>query len=87
MTASARRGAAASLPVDAGLVLVVTGVVLVVLLGGAALRPYDAPDLDPRPALLPVYLLRSLARLAVAYVLAVTLALASVILGMKLRYR
>ena len=58
---------------DAGLVLVVTGVVLVVLLGGAALRPYDAPDLDPRPALLPVYLLRSLARLAVAYVLAVTL--------------
>ncbi len=50
---------------------------LVALLGSAALRPYDSPELDPRPILLPVYLLRSLARLAVAYVIAVTLALAT----------
>ena len=72
-----RRAAGASLPVDAGLVLLVVAIVLVALLGGSALRPYDAPELDPRPVLLPVYLLRSLARLAVAYVLAVTLALAT----------
>src|SRR5512132_2449223 len=65
----------ASLPVDVGLVVLVVAVVLVVLLGSASLRPYDAPELDPRPILLPVYLLRSRARLAVAYALAVTLAL------------
>jgi len=61
--------------VDVGLLVLAVAVVLVVLLGSASLRPYDAPELDPRPILLPVYLLRSLARLAVAYVLAVTLAL------------
>jgi NitT/TauT family transport system permease protein len=61
--------------VDVGLVAVVIAVALVILLGSASLRPYDAPELDPRPILLPVYLLRSLARLGVAYVLAVTLAL------------
>ena len=60
---------------DVGLLVLVIGVVLVILLGSASLRPYDAPELDPRPILLPVYLLRSLARLTVAYVLAVTLAL------------
>lgn len=60
---------------DVGLLVLAVAVVLVVLLGSASLRPYDAPELDPRPILLPVYLLRSLARLAVAYVLAVTLAL------------
>jgi NitT/TauT family transport system permease protein len=57
--------------------VVATAIVLVALLGSAALRPYDSPELDPRPILLPVYLLRSLARLAVAYVIAVTLALAT----------
>src|SRR6185295_17832706 len=36
---------------------------------------YDLPELDPRPALLPLYLLHSLARLGVAYLLAVGLAL------------
>lgn len=60
---------------DVGLLALFAGLVLVVLIGSASLRPYDAPELDPRPILLPVYLLRSLARLAVAYVLAVTLAL------------
>ena len=60
---------------DVGLLAIAAGVVLVVLIGSASLRPYDAPELDPRPILLPVYLLRSLARLGVAYVLAVTLAL------------
>ena len=57
--------------------MVATAIVLVALLGSAALRPYDSPELDPRPILLPVYLLRSLARLTVAYVIAVTLALAT----------
>ena len=66
---------AASLPVDVGLLALAVAVVLVVLLGSASLRPYDAPELDPRPILLPVYQLRSLARLTVAYVFAVTLAL------------
>jgi NitT/TauT family transport system permease protein len=47
----------------------------VVILGSAHLGPYDSPELDPRPALLPIYLLRSLARLAVAYAFAVGLAL------------
>jgi NitT/TauT family transport system permease protein len=45
------------------------------LFGTAELRPYNAPALDPRPALLPVYLLLSLTRLAIAYVVALLLAL------------
>jgi NitT/TauT family transport system permease protein len=53
-----------------------TALVVVVLLGSAHLRSYDAPHLDPRPALLPVYLLLSLARLGTAYAVAVLLALA-----------
>jgi len=65
-----------SLPVDLGLVTGLAVVVLAFLVGGAYLRPYNAPELDPRPALLPVYLLLSLARLAVAYFVAVVLALA-----------
>src|SRR5688500_8881778 len=75
LTEKARARPAASLPVDVGLLALAVAVVLVVLLGSASLRPYDAPELDPRPILLPVYLLRSLARLAVAYALAVTLPL------------
>jgi NitT/TauT family transport system permease protein len=62
--------------VDLGLVTALAVVVLAILVGGAYLRPYNAPELDPRPALLPVYLLLSLARLAVAYFVAVVLALA-----------
>jgi len=58
-------------------VAVATGLVIVLLLGSSQLRPYDAPELDPRPALLPLYLLLSLARLLVAYVVAVLLALAT----------
>ena len=45
---------------DVGLLALVVGVVVIILLGSASLRPYDAPELDPRPILLPVYLLRSL---------------------------
>jgi NitT/TauT family transport system permease protein len=70
-----RRRASPSLPVDLG-VVGVTGLVAVTLLFGTAeLRPYNAPELDPRPALLPVYLLLSLTRLGVAYVVALLLAL------------
>src|SRR5262249_51802775 len=43
----------------------------------ALLRPFDAPELDPRLWLLPVYLLRSLARLLLAYAFAVLMALAT----------
>jgi NitT/TauT family transport system permease protein len=64
-----------SYPVDLGLLTVLALVVLAVLFGSTYLRPYDSPELDPRAALLPVYLLRSLARMTVAYALAVLLAL------------
>ncbi len=56
---------------------VAASLVIVVALGSAHLRPYDAPELDPSPWLLPIYLLRSLARLSVAYFFAVLLALAT----------
>ena len=59
---------------------------LVVLLGSAHLRPYDTPEIDPRPALLPIYLLRSLSRLAVAYGLAVLVALATGHLAARSRF-
>jgi NitT/TauT family transport system permease protein len=39
------------------------------------LQPYNSPQLDTRPILLPVYLVLSLVRLTVAYVVAVMLAL------------
>jgi NitT/TauT family transport system permease protein len=68
---------ASRLPVDLGILSVLGGVVVLLLLGQASFRPFDAPELDPRPALLPLYLLRSLARLTAAYVLAVPLALAT----------
>jgi len=64
-----------SYPVDLGLLTVLALVVLAVLFGSTYLRPYDSPELDPRAALLPVYLLRSLARMTVAYGVAVLLAL------------
>jgi NitT/TauT family transport system permease protein len=75
MAAPSRRPAA-SLPIDAGLLVFIGALVVIVVLGRSHLRPFDAPELDPRPILLPLYLVRSLARLAVAYVFAVTLALA-----------
>ena len=68
---------ARSFPVDLGLLTAVAVVVLAVVFGSTYLRPYDSPDLDPRAALLPVYLLRSLARMLVAYAVAVLLALAT----------
>jgi NitT/TauT family transport system permease protein len=72
--------------VDLGLVAAAGVVLLVVLLGSSHLRPYDTPEIDPRPALLPIYLLRSLARLAVAYALAVLLALATGHLAARSRF-
>jgi NitT/TauT family transport system permease protein len=72
--------------VDLGLVAAAAGLLLVVLLGSSHLRPYDTPEIDPRPALLPIYLLRSLARLAVAYGLAVLLALATGHLAARSRF-
>ncbi len=63
------------MPVDLGLVLIVALALAVALVGRAGLRPYDAPELDPRASLLPAYLLHSLARLSLAYAVAVALAL------------
>jgi len=65
----------ASYSVDFGLIFILGTVALTVLLGSSFLRPYDSPELDPRPALLPLYLFYSLVRLATAYLLAVGLAL------------
>jgi NitT/TauT family transport system permease protein len=66
----------ASLSIDAGLLVFIGALVIIVVLGRSHLRPFDAPELDPRPILLPLYLVRSLARLALAYFFAVTVALA-----------
>jgi NitT/TauT family transport system permease protein len=74
------------LPVDLGLVATAGVLLLAVLLGSSHLRPYDTPAIDPRPALLPIYLLRSLARLTVAYGLAVLLALATGHLAARSRF-
>lgn len=66
-----------SYPVDLGLLTVLTVLVLAAVFGSTYLRPFDSPELDPSAALLPVYLLRSLARMTVAYAVAVLLALAT----------
>jgi NitT/TauT family transport system permease protein len=66
-----------SYPVDFGLLTVLAVVVLAVVFGSSFVRPYDSPVVDPRAWLLPVYLLRSLARMIVAYGAAVLLALAT----------
>ncbi len=65
---------------------VVVSLVIVVAVGSAHLRPFDAPELDPRPLLLPIYLLRSLARLSVAYAFAVLMALATGQLAARSRF-
>jgi NitT/TauT family transport system permease protein len=70
-----QRRARESLPVDLGVVALAGLVAIALLFGTAELRPYNTPDLDPRPALLPIYLLLSLTRLAVAYFAALLLAL------------
>jgi NitT/TauT family transport system permease protein len=70
-----QRRARESLPVDFGVVAAAGLVAIALLFGTAELRPYNTPDLDPRPALLPIYLLLSLTRLALAYVVALVLAL------------
>ncbi len=74
--AAPHRRAGSSTPVDIGLVAVAVALMALGLFGTSHLQPYNAPLLDPRPALLPVYLLFSLVRLAVAYLVAVMLALA-----------
>ncbi len=66
-----------SLPVDVGLAGTAGLVLLAAVVGSAHLRPYDAPELDPSLWLVPVYILRSMARLSVAYLFAVLLALAT----------
>jgi NitT/TauT family transport system permease protein len=67
-------------------VAVAVVLLLAVLLGSSHLRPYDTPEIDPRPWLLPIYLLRSLARLATAYALAVLVALATGHLAARSRF-
>jgi len=47
------------------------------------LRPYDSPELDPRPELLPVYLLLSLTRLGVTLAISVLLAIPTGYLAAK----
>src|SRR6185369_14792800 len=69
------RRPAASTPVDIGLGAVAIGLVALLVFAVSGLQPYDTPQLDSSPSLLPVYLLLSLVRLAVAYVMAVLLAL------------
>jgi NitT/TauT family transport system permease protein len=72
--------------VDLGLVATAAALLVAVLLGSSHLHSYDTPVIDPRPALLPIYLLRSLARLTVAYFLAVLLALATGHLAARSRF-
>lgn len=67
---------ATSVTVDVGLVAAAAAILALALLGSSKLRPYNAPQLDPSPALLPVYLLFSLARMLLAYAVSVPLALA-----------
>jgi NitT/TauT family transport system permease protein len=66
-----------SLPIDIGLAATAALLLLAVIVGSAHLRPYDAPELDPSLWLVPVYILRSLSRLSIAYLVAVLLALAA----------
>jgi NitT/TauT family transport system permease protein len=61
--------------VDIGLVAATVGLLALAVFGVSGLQAYDTPQLDSSPALLPVYLLLSLVRLAVAYLAAVVLAL------------
>jgi NitT/TauT family transport system permease protein len=62
-------------PVDLVLVAAMAAIVVGALVGRAGLHPYNVPELDLRPALLPLYLLFSLARLSVTLVISVLLAL------------
>jgi NitT/TauT family transport system permease protein len=73
---AARRLALAQ-PVDLALLAAFALLGIVAALATSGLHPYDAPEVDPRPVLLPLYLFRSLARLVLAYAAAVLLALAT----------
>jgi NitT/TauT family transport system permease protein len=63
-------------PVDLALTAVLVALAIVAAFASSVLQPYDAPEVDPRAVLLPLYLFRSFARLLVAYTVAVLLALA-----------
>ncbi len=65
-----------SLPIDLGLLAAVGFLASFLLLGTSSLRPYNAAGLDTSPSLLPLYLMLSLARLGLAYAVALLLALA-----------
>jgi NitT/TauT family transport system permease protein len=73
----------ASYSVDLGLILLLVVLVAALTLGGSSLRPYDSPELDPRPELLPVYLLLSLTRLGVTLAISVLLAIPTGYLAAK----
>jgi len=65
-----------ALPVDLALVTAFVLVAVLAALASSMLHPFDAPELDPSPFLLPLYLFRSIARLLAAYAMAALLALA-----------
>ena len=73
----------ASYSVDLGLILLLVVLVAALTLGGSSLRPYDSPELDPRPELLPLYLLLSLTRLGVTLAISVLLAVPTGYLAAK----
>ena len=73
----------ASYSVDLGLILFLVVLVAALTLGGSSLRPYDSPELDPRPELLPLYLLLSLTRLGVTLAISVLLAVPTGYLAAK----
>ncbi len=75
-----------SLPVDTGLLALLALTVVGVLLGRAGLNPYNAPELNLRVGLLPLYLLFSLTRLAVTLGLSVLLALPTGYLAARSRF-
>ncbi len=72
-------------PIDLGLLGSLLFLIPAVLLGSSHLRAYDAPELNPHPGLLPLYLLLSLARLLAAYGMAVLAALATGYLAARSR--
>ena len=75
--------APSSYSVDLGLLLLLAVLVAALIFAGSSLRPYDSPELDPRPELLPVYLLLSLTRLGVTLALSVLLAIPTGYLAAK----
>ena len=73
-------------PIDLALLTAFILLGIVAALATSILHPYDTPEVDPRPILLPLYLFRSLARLLLAYGAAVLLALATGHLAARSRF-